>query len=115
MQIIWSQIFVDCSPDLFRLQAVPPNKLNWTSDFIFRVLMHGVLPILILLGIQFPEVLQNLLSWLNSQIPPDLVVRSQAVDIIILILSLIRRKTLSTISRRPRKSSFELLSLSEGH
>jgi hypothetical protein len=35
----------------------------------------------------------------KSQIPPDLVVRSQAVDIIILILSLIRRKTLSTISR----------------
>jgi hypothetical protein len=51
----------------------------------------------------------------KSQIPPDLVVKSQAIDIIGLILSLIRRKTSSTTSRRPRKSSFELLSLSEGH
>jgi hypothetical protein len=49
------------------------------------------------------------------QIPPDLVVKSQAIDIIGLILSLIRRKTSSTTSHRPRKSSFELLSLSEGH
>src|SRR5215471_5281832 len=45
----------------------------------------------------------------------DLVVKSQAINIIGLILSLIRRKTSSTTSRRPRKSSFELLSLSEGH
>jgi hypothetical protein len=46
---------------------------------------------------------------------PDLVVKSQAIDIIGLISSLIRRKPSSTTSRRPRKSSFELLSLSEGH
>src|SRR5215470_14843204 len=36
----------------------------------------------------------------------DLVVKSQAIDIIGLILSLIKRKTSLTTSRRPRKSSF---------
>src|SRR5262249_48373998 len=41
-----------------------------------------------------------------DQIPPDLVVKSQAIDIIGLILSLIKRKTSLTTSRRPRKSSF---------
>jgi hypothetical protein len=51
----------------------------------------------------------------KSQIPPDLVVKSQGVDIIGLILSLIRRKTSLTTWRRPRKSSYGLLSLSEGH
>jgi hypothetical protein len=61
-------IFVQLSRDkVFSLLAgTKLNKLNWTSDCIFRVLMHGVLPILILLGIQFPEVLQNLLSWFSS-------------------------------------------------
>jgi len=61
-------IFVQLSRDkvISLLSGTTPNKLNWTSDFIFRVLMHGVLPILILLGIQFPEVLQNLLSWCSS-------------------------------------------------
>jgi hypothetical protein len=61
-------IFVQLSRDkvISLLSGTTPNKLNWTRDFIFRVLMHGVLPILILLGIQFPEVLQNLLSWFSS-------------------------------------------------
>jgi len=42
----------------------------------------------------------------SGQIPPDLVVKSQAIDIIGFTLSLIRRKTSSTTSRRLRKSSF---------
>jgi hypothetical protein len=61
-------VFVQLSRDkvISLLSGTTPNKLNWTGDFIFRVVMHGVLPILILLGIQFPEVLQNLLSWFSA-------------------------------------------------
>jgi hypothetical protein len=61
-------VFVQLSRDkvISLLSGTTPNKLSWTGDFIFRVVMHGVLPILILLGIQFPEVLQNLLSWFSS-------------------------------------------------
>jgi len=61
-------IFVQLSRDkvISLLAGTIPNKLNWTSDFVVRVLLHGVLPILLLLGIQFPAVLQNLLSWFSS-------------------------------------------------
>src|SRR5215471_11081542 len=50
----------------------------------------------------------------NSQIPPDLVAKSQAIDIIGLILPLIQEKNLVHTSPSPRRSRFESLSLSEG-
>src|ERR1700757_3633425 len=46
---------------------------------------------------------------------PDLVVKSQAIDIIGLLLLLIRRQNVVELSRRHRKSRFELLSPSKGH
>src|SRR5216683_5837691 len=50
-----------------------------------------------------------------SQIPPDLVVKSQAVDIAEVILSRIRRPHVVHTLCRPRKSRCELLSTSEAH
>src|SRR5215510_16605595 len=38
--------------------------------------MHGVLPILTLLGIQFPEVLQNLLSWNQGSVAESMSVQA---------------------------------------
>ncbi len=49
------------------------------------------------------------------QIPQDLVVKSQAIDIIGLILPLMQEKNLVHTSPRLRRSRFESLSLSEGH
>jgi len=51
----------------------------------------------------------------NFQIPPDLVVKSQGVDIIGLILPLIRGQNVVETSRRHMKSRFELLSPSKGN
>lgn len=42
-----------------------PGQLNWNRDFIMRIAIHGVLPILALLSVQFPEALQQILSWLR--------------------------------------------------
>ena len=49
------------------------------------------------------------------QIPPDFVVKSQAIDIIGLILPLIRGQNVIETSRRHMKSRFELLSPSKGN
>src|SRR6266851_8279558 len=51
----------------------------------------------------------------KDQIPPDLVVKSQAIDIAEVILSRIRRPHVVHTLCRPRKSRCELLSTSEAH
>jgi uncharacterized protein with PIN domain len=48
------------------------------------------------------------------QIPPDLVVKSQIIDIIGFIMPLMQEKTLVHTSPRPRRSRCEPLSRSEG-
>ena len=50
-----------------------------------------------------------------SQIPPDLVVKCQAIDIVEVIFSLIWRGNIVQTSWRNRKSRCELLSPSEAH
>ena len=49
------------------------------------------------------------------QIPPDLVVKSQAIDSTEVILSLIRRPKVVQTLHRNRKSRLELLFISETH
>src|SRR5712692_5966564 len=51
----------------------------------------------------------------QEQIPPDLVVKSQAIDIAEVILSRIRQPHVVHTLCRPRKSRCELLSTSEAH
>jgi hypothetical protein len=51
------------------------------------------------------------LSSVIDQIPPDLVVKSQAIDIVGLILLLIQGQNVVETSRRHRKSRFELISV----
>jgi hypothetical protein len=36
-----------------------------TRDLVFRVLFHGVIPVVALLGWQFPEAMRKIFSWLN--------------------------------------------------
>lgn len=60
-------IFVQMSRDkvLSLLAGTTPGKLSVTRDLVFRVLIHGVLPIVALLGAQFPEILRQIFSWLS--------------------------------------------------
>ncbi|HMV46655.1 MAG TPA: hypothetical protein PLD20_13535 [Blastocatellia bacterium] len=61
-------IFVQMSRDkvLSLLSGTTPGKLNFTRDFVLRVLIHGVIPVVALLGVQFPEILRQLFSWLSA-------------------------------------------------
>lgn len=60
-------IFVQVGKDkvLSILSGTTPGKLNLTRDLVFRVLIHGVVPIIALLGAQFPEALRKIFSWLS--------------------------------------------------
>ena len=47
------------------LARTAPGKVNITADLVFRVLFHGVIPVVALLGLQFPEAVRQIFSWLN--------------------------------------------------
>jgi hypothetical protein len=60
-------IFVNASRDktLSLLTGTAPGKVKITRDLVFRVLIHGVVPVIALLGVQFPEAVRQIFSWLN--------------------------------------------------
>jgi hypothetical protein len=47
------------------LARTAPGKVNITRDLVFRVLFHGVIPVIALLGLQFPEAVRKIFTWLN--------------------------------------------------
>jgi hypothetical protein len=47
------------------LSGTEPGVLNLSRDLLYRVLIHGVIPILALLGAQFPQAINHLASWLR--------------------------------------------------
>lgn len=61
-------VFVDMNRDrvLSMLTGTTPGKLSWNSSFLFQLLIFGVIPILTLIGAQFPHALSGLLSWFSG-------------------------------------------------
>jgi hypothetical protein len=61
-------IFTQMSRDkvLSELSGTAPDQVNWNRDFLYRLALHGLLPILALLGAQFPEVFRQLFTWLSA-------------------------------------------------
>jgi hypothetical protein len=60
-------IFVQISRSriISMLYGTTPGHFNWDSAFTVRILMFGVIPILTLLGGQFPNALGGILSWIG--------------------------------------------------
>jgi hypothetical protein len=60
-------IFVQVNRDktLSLLTGKTPGRLNITRDFVMRVVIHAVVPIVALLGAQFPQALRQIFSWLS--------------------------------------------------
>src|SRR6516162_6436706 len=93
----FSEVLVVCRP-LFRLLPQVFNRI-----VVRRIRRQGLHRDSSAVGLQ------------KLQIPPDLVVKSQDIDIIGLILPLIRGQNVVETSRRHMKSRFELLSPSKGN
>jgi hypothetical protein len=47
------------------LSGTNPGELNWNSQFILQVLIHGLVPLLAITGAQFSDSLQELMKWLG--------------------------------------------------
>ena len=51
---------------LSMLSGTTPGKLNWDGHFLMQLLIFGVIPVLSLLGIQFPKPIQSVLAWISG-------------------------------------------------
>jgi hypothetical protein len=61
-------VFIQMNRDrvLSMLTGTTPGKLNWNSSFVLQILVFGVIPVLTLLGAQFPHALGGMLSWIGG-------------------------------------------------
>ncbi len=60
-------IFVQMNrnPTLSLLSGTQPGAVNWNSQFILQVLVHGLLPLLAITGAQFSDSLHELMGWIG--------------------------------------------------
>ncbi len=59
---MWVFIQMSRDPVLSSLNGTKPGKINWDWDFVFRIFMYGIVPILALLGAQFPQSVGQIVS-----------------------------------------------------
>jgi hypothetical protein len=61
-------VFVQMEKDsvLSALSGTVSGRVTWNREFAIRVLLFGVLPILSMLGAQFPDAIGRSMPWLNS-------------------------------------------------
>jgi hypothetical protein len=57
-------IFIQINRDrvMSMLSGTTPGQLNWKGNLVWRLVIFGLIPILILLGAQFPHSLQGIFS-----------------------------------------------------
>jgi hypothetical protein len=65
--VLTTIVFVQINRDkiVSLLTGTTPGQINWNQEFVVRVILYGLVPILALLGAQFPEGLRNIVSWLS--------------------------------------------------
>ncbi len=61
---MWVFVQMSRDPVLSSLNGTKPGKINWDWDFVFRILIYGIVPILALLGAQFPQSVGQIVSHL---------------------------------------------------
>ena len=50
---------------LSMLNGTTPGRITWDREFVFRIIFYGVVPILALLGAQFPDTVGQILSHIS--------------------------------------------------
>jgi hypothetical protein len=51
------------------ISGTTPGRIDWNREFITRILIYGLVPVLTLLGARFPEALRSILSALSRTAP----------------------------------------------
>ena len=67
MALVWL-IFVQMDRDvvLSAMNDTKPGQVTWSREFFLRILIYIALPVLALLGAQFPRALGQLVSLLSA-------------------------------------------------
>jgi hypothetical protein len=53
---------INRNPILSMLNGTTPGRITWDREFILRIFFYGVVPILALLGVQFPDTIREILT-----------------------------------------------------
>jgi hypothetical protein len=61
---MWVFVQMNRDPILSNLNGTKPGKITWDREFVLRIFFYGIVPILALLGAQFPDTVGQLLSHL---------------------------------------------------
>jgi hypothetical protein len=48
------------------LSGTVPGKLSWDAGLVNQIVLFGVVPVLGLLGAQFPDVFRQFFSWASK-------------------------------------------------
>jgi hypothetical protein len=59
---LWAFVEMNRDPILSSLNGTTPGQITWDKQFIFRLILYGVIPILALLGAHFPGTVGQILS-----------------------------------------------------
>jgi len=60
-------VFIEMNRDpvLSYLNGTTPGKIDWNWEFVFRIVIYGVIPILALLGAQFPDSIRQAVTFFS--------------------------------------------------
>jgi hypothetical protein len=59
---MWVFVQMNRDPLLSSLNGTKPGQINWNKEFIIRIVVYGIVPILALLGAQFPQSVGQVVS-----------------------------------------------------
>jgi len=59
---MWVFVQMNRDPLLSSLNGTTPGQIDWNKEFIIRIVVYGIVPILALLGAQFPQSVGQLVS-----------------------------------------------------
>jgi hypothetical protein len=57
---------INRNPILSMITGTEPGHFNWDSAFTLHLLMFGIIPVLTLLGAQYPHALSGTFSWIGA-------------------------------------------------
>jgi hypothetical protein len=63
---LWVFFSINRDNVLSLISGTTPGSLNWNAGFLGQLLVHGLIPILLLLGVQFPSSISNALSSIGG-------------------------------------------------
>jgi hypothetical protein len=63
---IYVSVKISRDKTLSMFAGTTPGRLNVTRDFVARVMISGAIPLIAMLGVQFPDAVRRIITWLSG-------------------------------------------------